>query len=343
MKCSARRVVQLTTLAVAMMALPYRCPAPLIFRPGEGWSYETPGGKNNWRRDRAKDQLDVAQKAFDEGKYRLAQKAATRILTPGVGWPLSDYAPKAQFLVARCYEARKMDEKAFKAYQACLEKYPKQVDVAEIQKRQFAISVRFLGGQWFKLWGYVPFFPSMSKTAEMFDKIVKWGPYGPLAPQAQMNEGAAREKEKDYPLAVEAYEKATDRYSEQPEVAANALFKAAGAQYKQARTSEYDQSVAGQAITSYKEFISLYPADNRVTNAQAVIASLQAEQARGNFRIAQFYEKNKQWDGALIYYNEVLLKDPASPLAGQARRRIESLKDRASHRPAASAIVSTNR
>jgi len=40
-------------------------------------------------------------------------------------WPLSDYAPKAQYLVARCYEASGKEEKAFKTYQSLLEKQPK--------------------------------------------------------------------------------------------------------------------------------------------------------------------------------------------------------------------------
>lgn len=324
------RFVQLTAVAVALFALPYPSPAPLVYRPGEGWSYEMPGGKSDWHRERAKEQLAVAQKAFDEGHYRMALKAATRVITV---WGLSDYAPKAEYLIGRCYEARKMDEKAFKAYQTCLQKYPKQVDVEEIQGRQFKIAVRFLHGQWFKLWGYIPFFPSMEKTADMFDKIVSYGPYGPLAPSAQMNIGAAREKAKDYPLAVEAYAKATDRYSQQPQIAADAMYKEAGAEYKQARTSEYDQSVAGQAIQTYGDFVSLYPGDSRTTNATAIIDSLKAEQARGNFRIAQFYEKNKRWDGALIYYNEVLQKDAASPLAQKARQRIEALKNRATPRP----------
>jgi outer membrane protein assembly factor BamD len=320
-----RRLFQLTLIAIALVIFPTRSPAPLVYRPGEGWTYETPGGKGDWHRERARDQLAAAQEAFDNHKYRLAFKSAQRVVNV---WPLSDYAPKALYLVGRCYEARKMDEKAFKAYQSCLEKYPKQVNVNEVQKRQFDIAVRFLHGQWFKLWGYIPFFPSMDRTADMFDQIVKYGPYGEFAPQAQMNIGAAREKEKDYPLAVSAYQLAADRYSEQTQLASDALFKAAGASYKQAKTSEYDQSVAEQAISSYRDFISLYPNDNRATNAEAIINSLRAEQARGNFRIAQFYEKNKKWDGALIYYNEVLLKDAGSPLAAQARQRIESLKSR---------------
>jgi outer membrane protein assembly factor BamD len=320
-----RRILQLTLIAAALVIFPTRSPAPLVYRPGEGWTYEMPGGKGDWHRERARDQLAAAQEAFDHGKFRLALKSATRVVTI---WPLSDYAPPALYLEGRCYEARKMDEKAFKAYEACLEKYPKQVNANEIQRRQFDIAVRFLHGQWFKLWGYIPFFPSMDRTADMFDKIVRYGPYGEFGAEAQMNIGAAREKEKDYPLAVEAYERAADRYSEQIKVASDALFKAAGASYKQAKTSEYDQSVAEQAVSSYKDFISLYPGDARATNAETIIGSLRAEQARGNFRIAQFYEKNKKWDGALIYYNEVLLRDAGSPLAAQARQRIESLKSR---------------
>ena len=46
-----------------------------------------------------------------------------------------------------------------------LEKYPKVENYDEVLQRQFVIANRYLGGQWFKLWGYVPFFPSMDKTS----------------------------------------------------------------------------------------------------------------------------------------------------------------------------------
>ena len=120
----------------------------------------------------------------------------------------------------------------------------------------------------------------MEQTAEMFEKIVRYGPYRELGPPSQMNIGAAREKEKDYPLAVKAYETAADRYTDQPQVAANALYKAAQAYTKQARTAEYDQSVAGQAISAYTDFMTLYPDDPRVADAQKVISSLRARGAR---------------------------------------------------------------
>src|SRR6202000_953690 len=92
--------------------------------------------------------------------------------------------------------------------------------------------------------------------------------------------------------------------------------------------ADYDQSIAGQAIASYTDFMALFPDDPRVPEARKSIASLRSEQARGNFRIAQYYEKQKRLDGALVYYNEVLLSDAGSPLAIEARKRIDVLKTR---------------
>ena len=89
-------------LLLAFWLTPQRAPAPLIYRPGEGWSYESESG-GKWRRNRAKDQLEVAQQAFDAKKYSTAVKAARRVVSV---WPLSDYAPRAQYLLARAYEER---------------------------------------------------------------------------------------------------------------------------------------------------------------------------------------------------------------------------------------------
>jgi outer membrane protein assembly factor BamD (BamD/ComL family) len=97
---------------------------------------------------------------------------------------------------------------------------------------------------------------------------------------------------------------------------------------KQARKAEYDQSVAAQAISAFTDFMALHPDDKRVPEAQKVITSLKVEQARGNFRTAEFYEKQKKWDGALVYYNEVLIRSAGSPLATKARERIDILKRR---------------
>lgn len=327
------RLSCLLLIAFILVGIPSRSPAPFIYTPGEGWTYEPVGGEGKWKQARAKDQLEVAQAAFDKKAYGVALKAARRVTAV---WPLSDYAPQAQYIVGRCYEARGLDQKAFKAYQRVVERYPKIPNYDEILERQFGIANRFLEGEWFRVFTYIPLFRSMPRTAQMFERIVSNGPFSEVAPKAQLSIGTAREKERtlgfhtpDYAGAARAYETAADRYHDRPAVAAEALFREGLAHQKQARTSEYDQTSAGNAIARFTDFITLYPDDPRVPQAEKLITELRREQARGNYSVARYYEKRHKWEGARVYYNEVVLQDPESPYAARAREHLEQYKQRA--------------
>lgn len=323
-----RRFVFLLLAMTGVLLVPFRSPAPLIYTPGEGWTYESVGGEGNWMRARAKDQLIVAQDAYDKKDYGTALRAARRTVKV---WPLSDYAPQAQYIVAQCYAAKGMDERAFKEYQKVLDTYPRFVKCEDVLQQQYQIANRFLAGEWFRLWNYIPFFPSMDKTADMYEKIVKSAPFSDIAPQAQMDIGAAREKQKNYPDAAKAYEKAADRYHDRGKIAADALFQQGIAYQKEAATAEYDQSTAGKAISTFTDFMTLYPDDPRVPEAEKIITSLKTEQARGNFTIGQYYETQGKLLSARIYYNQVvnlLLAQPNSTYATEARVRIEALNKR---------------
>jgi outer membrane assembly lipoprotein YfiO len=284
------------------------------------------GGEGSWTRGRAKDQLDVAQKAFDANDFGIAIKAASRTVR---AWPFSDYAPQAQYLLGRAHEAKGDDEAAFKAYQRLVEQYPKGAHYDEVILRQMAIANRFLAGQWFKFFGLFPAYRSMDKTIEMYEKILKSGPFSEVAPQAQINIGMANEKRfiKDYPEAARAYERAADKYADRKE-GTDALFRLGQTYHRQAGKAEYDQSVAGQAIASFTDFITLHPDDTRVGEARKSIADLKTEQARGSIETARYYEKRKRWKAARIYYNEVnviLRESPDAPYAVEARRRLEAI------------------
>jgi outer membrane protein assembly factor BamD len=313
-------------LLFAMVALlPSRSPAPLIYMPGEGWYYEPYGETGKWQRSRAKEQLEVAEQSFTNREYRVTLHAARRVLRV---WPMSDYAPRADYLVGRCLEIEGKDEAAFNTYQKIIKQYPKSGQFNEVLQRQYTIANRFLGGEWFKLWNLIPLYPSMDETAKLYNKIVDNGPYSEVGPLAQMRIGTAREKQKNYAAAVKAYETAADRYNDRPAIAADAMYRTGLAWEKQADTAEYDQSAAAQAIAADTDFITFYPDDPRVAGAQKAIVKLKAEQVRGSFEIAKFYEKSHRWAGAIVYYNAVLQLDPNSPLAAQARQRIDVLKPR---------------
>ena len=53
-----RRSLCFILVVVFVVAFPLESWAPLVYRPGEGWVYESPGSEGKWTRTRAKDQLE---------------------------------------------------------------------------------------------------------------------------------------------------------------------------------------------------------------------------------------------------------------------------------------------
>ena len=310
-------------LLAALLGLPVKSPAPFIYRPGEGIFYEQVGGAA-WIRNPAKAQMELAESSFTRGDFGTALKAARRTMAV---WPESDYAPRALYLMGRAYEGLGEDEHAFEQYQKLFDRSPGIENYEEVLGRQLDIAGRFLGGQWSKALGVIPnpFSASTEKAAGMLTNIVKNGPYSAVAPRAQLAIGEALEKQGKFAEAVKAYELAADRYQKKPEIVAEATFRSGMAFQKQARKGEYDQSTAGRAIATLTDFVTLYPNDPRVPDAEAVIKELKTEQARGNFEIARFYEARKNIAGALVYFNEVITSDASSAYAEEARKRIEEL------------------
>ena len=306
---------------LVLAAWPVQTPAPFIYRPGEGIFYE-PVGAANWMRNPARAQMEVAETSFTQGDFATAIKSARRTISV---WPESDYVSRAKYLLGRAFEALGEDEKAFDEYQKLFGQTPGIENYEEVLERQYNIAIRFLSGQWSKALGVIPVPFSADKAAAMLTNVVKNGPYSAVAPRAQIAMGEAQEKQGNFPEAVKAYELAADRYHQQKEIAAEARFRAGMVYQKQARKGEYDQSTAGRAIATLTDFITLYPSDPRVAEAEAVIKSLRTEQARGNFERARFYESRKSVSGALVYYNEVITSDADSPYAAEARKRIEEL------------------
>ncbi len=308
------------------------CPAPFVFTPGEGWRYDSPGDDSGWRADRAKDQLEITKLAIEANDGLLALRSAKRLLAV---WPLSDYAPDAQFYSGVALTMRQMDEKAFDEFQVLIDIYPKSSRYEEALKQQFDIATRFMNGQRKRIfWGRVPLFKSRKTAVKMYEQLIKNGPYTDFAAQAQINIGKSHEKREGFLLsfsekftdAAIAYEQAAFRYFDRPEIAANALFMAGNAYFAQARSGEYDQGHSEKAILAYEDFMAMFPEDERKEKASENIAVLRDEQSRGAFLIGRFYEKKNALKAALIYYNEAISKDPTSDFAEKSRQKIAKLQ-----------------
>src|SRR2546422_5229345 len=93
------------------LVLPVECPAPLIWRKGEGWTYERFGVTTG---NNPKEQLELAKQLQAKKEYDSAVSAYRRLIRR---WPTSFAAQEARWGLAESLSALGYHYKAFKEYQ----------------------------------------------------------------------------------------------------------------------------------------------------------------------------------------------------------------------------------
>jgi outer membrane protein assembly factor BamD len=317
MSLHKKLAIALFSLMAFTFVMPIDSRAILIWRKGEGWSWEHEGVTTGTN---PADQLRIAQELEAKKQYRNAISAYRRVISR---WPLSFSAQDARLGEAECLGAIGYHYKAFQQYQELIKKNPNTTHFDTVLQRQFEIGNLFLAGERQKAWG-IRWFPSLDRAVEVYEQVVKNGPYSPVAPESQFRIGLAYEKQRDYLAAVHAYEKLLERYPKLP-LAEGAQFQIGWEYKKESARAEYDQNAANQAIAAFTDFLLRFPRSDKVAIAQEYLIGLKGEQARGLFHIGLFYEKNGHFKSALIYYNDVIEKNPESNWASQAKDKVAKL------------------
>src|SRR5664279_473859 len=112
-------VVAFLSLVMFAFLMPTESPAPLVWRKGEGWTWEHGGittGTN------PADQLKIAQGLQAKKDYRSAIDAYRRVVRR---WPQSSSAQDARLGLAESLSGIGYYYQAFKEYQLLIEKHPK--------------------------------------------------------------------------------------------------------------------------------------------------------------------------------------------------------------------------
>src|SRR5271169_4261819 len=174
--------------------------ATLVWRPGEGWSDES---GSDISASSSRDQLELAHKLEAQGQKDAALKAYKGLLRR---WPLSFFAPEAQFRVGKILEDEGDFYNAFQAFQKMVAKYPSSEFFDQALNEQYRIANLYLAGEPQRIWK-IPVGPSMDRTVDMYERIIKNAPYGTYAPQCQFNIGLAREQQRKFTDAIDAYQK----------------------------------------------------------------------------------------------------------------------------------------
>ncbi|MBV8639921.1 MAG: outer membrane protein assembly factor BamD [Verrucomicrobia bacterium] len=317
MNRTLRFVLPLT--ALALLSFPDRAPAPIIYREGEGFNL---GELSDVEiKKNAEEQFKLSERYEADGDYKRAA-ASYRLVVHR--FPRADIAAGAQFKAAQMLEKLGKLQAAFYEYQALVQKYPRSPDFEPALQAQYNIGKAYLDGKRVDIYG-VPTLPSMGKAQEMFQKIVTNAPYSRIAPLAQFGIGQALEKSGSITATINAYQQVVDRYPGS-DVAPNAMYQIGYVYFVESRKTGYDQTAAVRAQESFEDFLLRYPNSEKVPQAQDNLKTLQARKTENSYDIAKFYDKQKNYKAAYVYYNEVVQQQPDSPEAERAKQRMDQIR-----------------
>lgn len=287
------------------------------------WTPET----NRWVnpkyavKDTPQEQLKYAADFYQQGQLERAVAEFQRLIKQ---YPRAREAAEAQFYIGEIYEKQQRYFDAYKAYQVVIEKYPFSERGADIIKRQYDIGNLLLEGKEKRSKIVTTIVGGEYDVIEVFRTVIKNAPYGPYAAPSQYKIGLYLQEKQLYQEARDEFEKTLNDYPE-TEWAKAAEYQIAMADAQRSSNAQYDQKVTQAAVDQFKEFVEKYPDAELTDDARNKIAELRNKEAENNFVVAQFYQKQKRYDAAKVYYNSIVTDYQNTPWATRALEQLRRL------------------
>ncbi len=274
-------------------------------------------------KDTPEEQFDIAIGFYKSKEYKRAIGEFQKLLNY---YAKSELAPTSQYYIGRVYEDMEEYYHAYLAYQRTVDSYPFTEKIDEVVEREYRIGNLFLTGQKAKVLG-VAILPALDKAIEIFTKVVENAPYGKYAPMAQFKIGQTYKKDQNFNGAITEFQKLIDTYPES-ELVDDAKYEIAYCTYKASLHPRYDQTPTDEAIEQFKEFATQHEDTELSKEADAALRRLREKKAESLYQTAFFYDKQKHYDSALIYYNDIIEKFPNTVSAIKALSRIKIIEAR---------------
>jgi len=288
------------------------------------WIWTPKSGKwvnpKNVAKDSPKAQFDYALSFYTDKKFEDALREFKKLIKE---YPKSFEASESQYYLGLIEEARGNYYEAYQAYQRLIDKYPFSERIKDVIEKQYNIADKFMDGYKRKALGIT--LPVENPAVEIYTKVVENSTYGPFAPKAQYKLGLVLKGLQRYFEAEDAFNKVISNYPGS-EWVEPAKFQIASCRAAMSRSPDYDQGAAGEAKQKFEDFVREHPDAVLSREAEANIASLNEKEAQSNFNTARFYEKQKAYKAAKIYYNYVINNYPRSVWAARSLSNLQAME-----------------
>src|SRR3989454_2348201 len=293
--------------------------AAVVFRPGEKAKYVAPGEEE--LNGNAAELFEIGQKAEREGNPKRAIRAYRQLVRK---YPRDALAAGAAFRGAVLLEQVHLHLEAASTYRVVVTTYPTSPHFLEAIEAQFRIGEMYLAGKKLKVLG-IPMATSMDRAVEIFAAVIRTAPYGKYTARAQFDIGLAREKQGANDAALQAYQAVIDKFPNDP-VAADAQYQIGYIWFTATRGGTKDIAATNSARTGFQDFLFRYPNSEKAAQARANLELLEHKETTSSYQVAKFYDKQKYYRAAVIYYNEVIRQQPGSTESNLAKKRIDQLR-----------------
>jgi outer membrane protein assembly factor BamD len=312
--------ISIPIIAMAV-ALPLAGPtdAAVVFKPGANVKYVPPGEEE--MSGSAKQLFDKGEEAERRGNLKAAIRAYRTLVKK---YPKDALAAGAGFRTGQLLEEVHDYLNAADVYRYIVEKYPSSPHFDEAIEGQFRIGEAYLNGRKIKLLGLSLSNP-LEKAVEIFAAVIRTAPYGKYTARAQFDIGLAREKQRVTDAALSAYQAVVEKFPNDI-LAPNAQYQVGYIWMNIAKAGTKDIDATAKARTAFEDFLFRYPNSEKAPQARANLEYLSRKQISSAFDIAKYYDKQKHYRAAVIYYNEVIRQQPGSSESERAKKRIDQIK-----------------
>src|SRR6476469_9826848 len=311
------RVVLVLIAVVLFVPEPSR--ASIIFKPGQKAEYVPPGEEEI--SGNAAEMYQTAQSAEKENNLKRAIRAYRTLVKRH---PKDALAPNALFRAAQLQEQTHQYTPAAESYLQLVERYASNRHFDEAIEGQFRVGETYLNGKKLKVLG-IPIASALDRAVTIFANVVRTAPYGRYTARAQFNIGMAREKQGANDAALQAYQAVVDKFPTEP-LAVDAQYQIGYIWFTASQKGTNDAAAANNAKTAFQDFLFHYPKSEKAAQARANLDILEHKQTTNSYKVAKFYDKQKYYRAAVIYYNEVIRQQPGTQESNEAKKRIDQLR-----------------
>jgi len=311
------RILILPLLLCLAVVLPVS--GSVVFKPGEKTHYREPGEEE--MSGTARQLFDRAQADEAKGDLGGAIKVYRTIVKKH---PHDTLAGGSAYRLGQLLEQTHKYIQAANAYAVVCEKYSKNEHFEDSVTGLFRIGEMYLAGQKTKILG-ITVKSGLEQAADIFTMIIRTAPYDKYTARAQFDLGRAREKQGQNEAAIAAYQAVVEKFPDDP-IAVDAQYQIGYIWSKASTSGTYDPAAATNSKVAFEDFLARYPNSEKASQAKQNLKKMEHKQSSTAYDIAKFYDKQKQYRAAAIYYNEVIRTQPGSTEGEKAKKRISELR-----------------